>query len=343
MKFESFREILIKKAGDDSTLQTFIRYVRDEVIADSIMESLEKMARAGHKGDAANFAVRDFGTEMDPETEPHMVREALGHHVSRYKAALGANRQDVANQHARQAFKLMNMADIAQKHSGGKLSIEHVSPHPWERNKYTSQYAHDHPKVQEGKYKPGDFVTKTKGLNYSGNDFSFLQQAPHESYKKEIKRHGHAGAYPFEQIRINGKYIPLEDIKDIKGYEKHPFDEHPIMSHYSESAKSRTPEADKRYLEERDKYMNEQPHVGQHFERMSALEAADPEAFKTRGEKAGDPVHKEVPRLKLEDDEAPVAEDQPKAAASKDENNIDLSTLDPETREKILAMLKGGK
>lgn len=348
MKFESFRELLIKKAEGDPALQALIKYSRDEIIVDQVLETLEKMARASHKGDAANFPVRDFGTEMDPETEPHMIRDALGHHVSRYKAALGAKRPELANQHARQAFKLMNMADIAQKHSGGKLSIEHVSPHPWERNKFTSQYDAAHPKVQEGKYKPGDFVTKTKGLNYKGTDFSFLNQAPHESYKSEIKRHGHNGAYPFEQIRINGKYIPVDEKVDLKGYEEHPFDRHPIMNHFDTSAKNRKPEEDQQYVQQRDAFYNESPHIGKFWEGHEQRSAANPEAYS--GEQAAAPVHGEGPKLDLGGDEpakqaTPAAKGAPAKAAPANKVDSILSQLSPEDRAEIEKLLsdKGDK
>lgn len=316
MKIESFKELLIKKADGDTSLQALIKYCRDEIILETIVETLEKMARARHKGDAANMSVRHFGTEMDPETEPHMLREALGHHVSRYKSALNANRPQIANAHARQAFKLMNLADIAQKHSGGKLSFEHVSPHPWERNKYANQYDASHPKVQEGKYKAGDFVTKTKGLNYRGQDYSFLQQSPHPSYKSEVKRHGHAGAYPFEQIRVNGKYIPIDEKVQANAYEEHPFDKHPIVSHFDESPMKRTPERDQQYIQEHDKYYNEHPHIQDFFTHQQKLEAENPEEYAQRGSKAGAAVHKEVPKLSLEDEPKMAATSQKPAAAA---------------------------
>ena len=308
MKLSSFRELLLRKTQDDPNLNALVKYAREEIIIEQVLEALEKMARARHKGDAANFAVRHFATEMDPETEPHMIRDAIGHHVSRYKAALGQNRQDLANRHAKQAFNLMNVADTASKHSGGKLSIDFVAPHPWERSKYTNTYDAAHPLVQEGKYKAGDFTTKTKGLNYAlrGNDFSFLQGAPHEHYGYEIKRHGHNKAYPFEQTRVNGKYIPVEDVKDLKGYEEHPFDKHPIMQHFHENPHTRTPERDKQYVEQHEDYYNKHPHIEDYFNRQQQLEEADPEAYAQRGGTAADPVHPDVPGLDLSNAKAPA-------------------------------------
>jgi hypothetical protein len=319
MKLSSFRELLLRKTQDDASLYALIKYAREEVILERVIEALEKMARARHKGDSANFAVRHFATEMDPETEPHMIRDAIGHHVSRYKAALGSNRNELANQHARQAFNLMNVADIASKHSGGKLSIDYVAPHPWERSKYTNQYDESHPLVQEGKYKKGDFTTKTKGLNYAlkGKDFSFLQGAPHESYDYEIKRHGHNKAYPFEQIRVNGKYVPVDDVKDLKGYEEHPFDKHPIMNHFHENPSSRSPERDKQYADEHEKYYTQDPHIENFFNKHTELESADPEAYAKRGSEAAKPVHADIPGLDVSNakEKVAAAPSSPKAEA----------------------------
>lgn len=331
MKFESFRDLLVRKADGNPNLQSFIKYVRDDIIADYALETLEKMARSSHKGDTANFAVRDFATEMDPEMEPHMIRDALGHHVSHYKAAIGAGKQDLANQHAKQAFKIMNLADRVQKHSNGKLAFEHISPHAWERNKFTEQYAADHPKVKEGKYKPGDFTIKTKGLNYKGNDFAHLQQPSHSSYEKETKKHGHTGAYPFENMRINGKYVHVDDNVDSSGYQPHPFDYHPILQHFDDPAHKRLPEADQRYIAARDNYANSE-HINSYFNKHQELEQADPEGYSKRGSQISAPVHAgAAPIAAKEGEQSPVApqQAQPKAEPAAQNQPLDLSSLPP--------------
>ena len=359
MKIESFRELLLRKCADNPNLQILVKYARDEILAEKVLESLEKMARAGHKGDAANFAVRDFGVDMDPEMHPHMIRDALGHHVSRYKGALKSNNSSLANQHAKQAFRLMNLADTAQKHSHGKLNIDFVSTQPWERSKLTNTYDKSHPKVQEGKYKEGDFTTKTKGLNYKGSDYSWLQQAPHESYKKEVKRHGHNGAYPFEQIKVNGKHIHVDDDVSSSGYEPHEFDHHPIMNHFEDSVKHRTPERDQAYVEAKSKYYDEDPHVNNFFDRHEKMSAADPEGYKARGSKASNPVHNPVDKpLTIEDVQkeapAPTPAAAPAAApaeASKGPNlksvdlsGVDLSTIPADVLKQLgIELPKGGK
>lgn len=341
MKMDSFRELLLKKADGDPTLQSFIKYVREDLIADHALDILEKMARASHKGDTANLAMRDFATEMDPELHPHLIRDALGHHASQYKASLKTGNKALANRHAEQMFKIMNMADRVQKHTGGKLSFEHVSTHPWERNKFKNTYAEDHPKVQEGKYKAGDFTTKTKGLNYKGSDYSFLHEAPFtgkDAYKKEVERHGHSKAYPFEQMRVNGKHIHVDDDADVsQGYKEHPFDKHPIMSHYADAAHDRTPEKEQQYLAEKEKFYNEQPHLDEFFKRHAELEAKDPQAYAQRGMKPSNPVHEVLEQNKPAQ---PAAEAAPAQEAAPAAPGVNLDALPEELRNQILAWQK---
>ena len=291
MKLDSFRELLIKKSSD-SSLENLITFVREDVLADLVIESLEKMARAKHKGDSAGLPVKDFGVEMDPETEPNMIHDALSHHASHYKTALKAGNQDLANQHAKQIFRTMDMADQAQKHSDGKLQVEAVSPHPWERQGKLNLTTPDHKSVQSGNRKAGEFASNTKGWNYgkTGNDFSFLQQAPHESYSNEVRKHGHNKAYPLEQIKVNGKYLDVKDIpqEDAKGYKEHPFDKHPIMSHYDKPAGSRTPEEDQKWRDEHEAY-GSSPHMDKYFENLDTKEG--------RGSSPSAPVHDDIPGL----------------------------------------------
>lgn len=297
MKLDSFRELLLKKAGDPS-LENLVAFVKEDVLADLVIESLEKMARAKHKGDAANVPIRDFGVEMDPETQPAMLHDALSHHASQYKSALGAGRSDLANQHAKQIFRLVDMGDQAQKHSQGKLHVEAVSPHPWERNAKTRQFTDQDGPVLAGNKKPGQFVTDTKGWRHRGSDYSFLQQAPHESYANEVRKHGHNKAYPLENIKINGKHLDIQDVPadQLKGYEEHPFDKHPIMSHFEHPASKRTPELDAQWRQQHEEY-NSGPHMDAYFDRQSKMEEANPEAYAERGNKPSSQVHKDVEPL----------------------------------------------
>ena len=294
MKLDNFRKLLLKKS-ENSDIENIVYFVHDDIIADMVMESLEKMARAKHKGDAANLAMRDFGVEMDPEHEPSMIHDALSHHASQYKSALHSGRHDLANQHARQIFRIMDMADQAQKHSHGKLDVQAVSPHAWERNAKTKQFTEEDRPVQAGRKKPGQFVTDTKGWRYRGRDYSFLQQAPHESYRGEVRRHGHNEGYPLEHIRINGRHLDIQDVppEDLKGYKEHPFDKHPVMDHFEIPASQRSPQDDQKWLEDKEKYADS-PELDQYFSKLEDSEQRDPEKFKSRGSKPSDPVHKPV-------------------------------------------------
>jgi len=320
---DNFKTLLLRKSVDNKDLEVLIKFMKEEVLADIVYESLEKMARIKSKGDAANFPLRDFATEMDPEHEPNMLHDALSHHASQYKAALKAGEQGVANHHADKIYKLMDMADKAQKHTNGKLSVEAVSPHAWERNSKPDQYnekhqaaykaAKDSGKVESGaklstdekkgmlldagKRKLGQFVTDTKGWSHRPSDFSFLQQAPHEAYAKEINKHGNNQAYPIEKIKVNGKHLDIQDIPEqALSTEDHPFDKHPIMEHFDEPAKNRTEAKDLQYVKDRDAF-HTSPHMDKYFSSQESKEAADPEAFKNMGQKPSAPVHAPVEPL----------------------------------------------
>lgn len=338
MKLDGFRELLAKRAQDVS-LQNLVKFMKDEILADLVVESLEKMARSSHKGDSANFAIRDFGTEMDPAKEPNMIHDALSHHVSHYKSALDSGNKTVANQHAKQVFRLVDMADQAQKHSHGKLQVEAVSPHAWERNGKTNKYTADDDKVKEGAYKPGEFKTKTKGWRHRGSDYSFLQQAPHESYSQEIRRHGHDNAYPMEQIKVNGKHVDVEKVDPKDKYESHPFDSHPVMKHFEEPAGGRTPERDKQYTDERDKYESS-PELDKYFESQESREKTNPEAYQKRGSEPSEPVHKQVTPLNLDREKTNAPSNDIKQTKNVETKQPSTKTqLSPEDRQAMLDKL----
>lgn len=353
----NFRELLLKKC-DDGPLKSLIKFAKEDVLTEIVFESLEKMADAKHKGDSANMALRNFGAEMDSETHPDMIRDALGHHASQYKAALAGGRKDLANAHAKQFYNIVNTSRLAQKHSDGKLDVSAVSPTPWERNAKTNKYDEDSPMVQAGKRSPGQFVTDTKGWNYKGKDYSFLQQPPHESHIKEVRRHGHNDAYPMEETRVNGKYITVDDVdpNDVKGYVAHEFDSHPIMEHGKQPAGKRTPEDDQRYDTEAMAY-DESPHMDKYFDRHDALREADPEAYETRGLNVSKPVHKKTnnpldlskpTNEKKSNKKSTIKKDKPKAKSKMSEEDFashiaNSSDIPDNIKASLLERLKNGK
>ena len=325
----NFRQLLLKKADGDQHLENLIKFVAEEYLADTLFEALEKMARNKNKERIASFPIDDFVTEMAPGREAEMLRSAIGHHVSRYKKALGSKHQDLANEHARQAFKLMNLASKAQPHSEGKLDIDYVDPKPWEASKLSDS-------------------TWTKGVGYKGKDFSFLQGPPSTSYKgpggknnpdkepiytKELARHGHLGAYPFEHVRVNGKYIPVDEDVQQNGYETHPFDHHPVVGSLDTWTAHRTPEDEEKYIAERDNYFKSH-HLPAHFENEAKAKAKDPEGYANRGSEPAAPVHGEIPRAKLPFEE-PAGGQAAVAPAPKAAANVDWSKISPALAAKL--------
>lgn len=259
MKIEGFKELLLKKADENPNLQLLIKYMRDEYLIDHVSESLEKMA-AIYSRKNPNAAIMHMGTHMDPETEGDMIYDALSHHASHYKAALKNNKDNIADSHMKKIFQIMHMTDKMTRdglndHSHGKLKVEAVDPKPWERAGYTKKNE-----------KTGKFSTDTKGWGRHGSDYSWLRDKPHDSYDKETDIHGHKDAYPLEHIKVNGRYIDIDDVDHTGKHESHPFDHHPIMEHYkaapgTDPNKHHTEEKHAKYLEAHDAY-----HDSEHME-----------------------------------------------------------------------------
>ncbi len=294
MKLNSFKELLLKKSEDNKNLQILIKYMRDDYLVGHVIESLEKMA-ASYSKKNPNHAIMHFGTNIDKGTEGDMFHDALSHHASNYKSALNAGNTRVADQHMAQIFKMMHMADKLTKdgyndHSGGKLKIEAIDPKPWERSYFKD-------KKDNGKFKTD---TKGWGRGPTKEGYSFLRGAPHESYKGEIATHGHNKAYPLNEIKVNGKYLHIDDSNDKtnNAYEPHPFDSHPIMSHYKRSPKAHDSISHDKYLKEYDDFHADGGGMDKYFD---LIESRDPVEHEARGSKKSDPVHKDIEGLDLSD------------------------------------------
>ena len=313
MKLDSFKELLIKKAEGNQNLELLIKYMREDFLVDHIVESLEKMARIYSKKNP-NHAVLHFGTHMDPGTEPDMIYDALSHHASHYKAALDAGNEALADKHMRKIFEINHMADKLTRdglndHSNGKLKVDGVDPKPWERQKYSDM-------KDDGK-----FVTDTKGWARHGSDYSFLRDAPHESHKKEVKAHGHNKAYPLEEMTVNGKPIHIdEELKSPGKFVDHPFDSHPIMSHYGRSPKEHNEQTHAQYMQEHDDYSNNG--INKYFD---SLDARDPAKLAARGQQKSKHPHKDIPGLNIDDTAtaAPTSEAPATPAAAPGEMSLD--------------------
>ena len=257
MKFDSFKELLLRKASDDPTLQTLIRFTKDEIIADKIIESLSKMARPGVK---TNTVLNRYISTFNREFDPMFIHDAIGHHVSHYRAALKKGDQKRANLHARQALKTLHIAKILQNKLGSDtISVDYESMTPWEYHKTNKTYKQKWDKeykrakenweqqgkkgpepkredfkpkpVREGNKTEEDIVTIPKGTAAAkaSANFSYLNKPPHAKGAHKTK---HTGGYPFEEIKINDKYIHIDDeVKPENIGKKHSFDNHPILKY----------------------------------------------------------------------------------------------------------------
>ncbi len=342
--FDSFRELMLRKT-DDPDLRSTIRLIPDEVIADHAIEALKKMANSALAGSAAKAPALNFAAEMDPEKEPAMIREALGHHASRYKAALKSGDQSMANNHAKHFFNILNLIHKVQPHSDGKLKADMVPVQPWERHSPSKletfaeriardpKYAAKSNPVTTGSKQPHEYVIDLDGYETkpAGNDWSFLQYTPHPSKAKETAKTGNTGAYPMEQTKINGRYIPIEDVENIyDGNANHPFDYHPILKHYI--GKNRTPEKDKQYAEERDAYSSS-PHIEKHSQHQDKLQSEG--KLEGRGLTMGEPVHGAAispAQASPAPAAAPATKRRSTESAVLPSGEIDMSKLSPSVR-----------
>ena len=199
----------------------------------------------------------------------------------------------------RQIFKYMHLSDKLTKdagaehinHAPGALKVEAVDPKPWEYHMRKEAYDNS---VASGRTPKK--VSDTKGWgNHSRKDYSWLQKAPHEQYLKEVAGHGHNGAYPLEEIKVNGKYIHIDDDPHTGKYEDHPFDNHPIMRKFHVSNNSAEFKGDRfrKYLESVGDY-NRSDHMDRYYDKHDKLRELDPDGYGLRGSKKSDAIHNPV-------------------------------------------------
>jgi len=321
MSLDSFKDLLLKKT-DDPHLYSLIKLARNDVLEGIVVESLEKMAR---KGDTANFPLLDFVHSFDEKEDPKLIHDALSHHASHYKTAIKAlqnnpdnsTMKNHANNHMRKFFDIMNLASKVDNMTGD-LSVDAVSPHPWERNKKTAIRGKDSKAVQKQNRKQGTHVSDTKGWGFVGKDFSWLNSHPHESKLKSISKEHHDKAYPLENVQINGEHLHMQEVPEENLGASHVFDSHPIMSHHKTLNSSRG-ESNEDYAD-RIKSQYEQYHnssMNWHDENRDALEQAynkmsnRVESNPAIGETPGDPAHAPLgPRPESEDISNQSASDQ---------------------------------
>lgn len=309
MELKSFRELLLKKSADNPTLQTIIDVMKDELIAQKVIESLEKMARPqASMGRSANAAVTAFGNQMKNK-DVEMMRDALGHHVSHYQSALKNGQREIADKHLNKIIPLMHLAGKASAHSGGQLGLDYTPLEPWETNYTTPE------RIQEGAARgvAGKLKEGTKGLRRRLNstprdknprsvpDYRYLEMKPHEEHS-DTKRSPHKGGYPFEEIQIGNPakidakeaYLHLHDPGKQDAYVPHPFDEHPIHQVADVPQGNLSPEALQDIAQKMQDWHGSE-HNAKWMQGVKELHGKDPEGFKNRGKQKAKHFYEGIP------------------------------------------------
>jgi hypothetical protein len=292
MELNSFRELLLKKSVDNPTLHTLICMMKDEIIADKIIEHLEKMARPGAgMGAKANAGVTAFASQLKNK-DVEMMRDALAHHVAHHKAALKRGDRKAADEHLNKIVPLMHLAGKASPHSNQQLGLDYIPMESWETN-YTSPERNTE---TTGKLKEG-----TKGLrrrlsntprsknSRSVPDYRYLEMPPHGEHP-DSETSPHKGGYPFEETQIGnpGKIDTKEAFlahpevaEDTQGFTSHPFDFHPVHRiqdmTQDEFANQAEDFADKMHN------WHDSEHSKKWTDKVKGDYTKDPEGFKTRG------------------------------------------------------------
>lgn len=238
MNLNSFRELLLKKA--DGHTKDLFSVIGDNLLADLVLESLEKAKKHKNAGKKTN-SMTTVWSKLSSAKDAHMLRDALGHHVSHYQAARKAEEEAkskgmslAAEDHANKANKhlkqVMHLSHLAHKTSGnGTMTFNAIPTHSWEKNEVGNNnrkgWAKSYSDAASGKYR-------------------YLEGTPHASDianpKTKVKLKGNHGAYPFEKMQIgvvhpvsgeiNNKFIHIDhDVKSDGKYAEHEFDNHPLM------------------------------------------------------------------------------------------------------------------
>ena len=369
MELKSFKEILLKKADGNPYLQTLIKYAKDELIADEVIEALQKMAEpSAAMGRGANHAVTSYAAGMKP-VHVEQLRDALGHHISQYRGALKAHHaatdpaekaklRGIADQHLERIVPLLHLAGKASKHSGGQMVLDYPSMTPWETNYTTTE------RLPNGKLKEG---TKDLGRRLAPNaradnpravrNYRYLEMPPHPGHAMTEKM-PHKGGYPFEEIQLGSPakrdvgqaYLPIEDVKDVKEYVPHAFDAHPVNRFMDYAQHELGPE----HHEQINAGLANWPESEHHkkwLENQKAKHAANPEAYKARGHSKPAHVYQDIPLSEMTHHKdkisatAPAVEEkpkkaeapkkQPKGAELSPEDAKLISQLSPELRRKL--------
>lgn len=161
---KSLRELLLRKAVGDKKLQMVLRLADEEMLADGVLESLEKMAdsKADPQANASLLRfTKDVGAEVGthPEyPEPKFVtllRDAMGHHASAYRNALHSGDEATADKHAQMFIKYGDLANKMQRIDKNILTFKAPALHPWQYNHPNFRNNKKEKFSKDGKLLPG--------------------------------------------------------------------------------------------------------------------------------------------------------------------------------------------
>ena len=318
MSLNSFRELLLKKA--DGHIKDLFSVIRDDLLADLVLESLEKTKKHKNAGKKTN-SMATVWSKLSSAKDAHMLRDAVGHHVSHYQAARkaeegakGKGMSMAAEDHGNKANKhlkqLMHLAHIAHKTSGnGTMTFDSIPTHSWEKNEV------------------GNNNRKGWAKNYSdaaSSKYRYLEGDPHSSDianpKASVKLKGNHSAYPFEKMQvgvvhpstgeIDNKYIHIDHEVESDGkYSPHEFDNHPLMQltqasgnkgghrfgikeeHFGDhGADDKKSHLDSFHSEMKDWISDKAGHFKSWIGKQREAQDKDPAAYKARGEKPSNPL-----------------------------------------------------
>lgn len=315
MELKSFKELLLKKAADNETLQNMVSGIDDESIIDFVLESLQKMALPNAMaGRHANAAVTSFAQNLKNK-DIEMMRDALGHHIANHKAALKAGNREAADAHLERIIPLMHLASKMSNHSGNKLTIDYPPLEAYETN-YTGTDRSDKGdgKLHEGTKglgrRPKSHIPRTKNP-YSVPDYRYLEMPPHPGHEdvhthKEIMPFKDKG-YPFEEIQLGNPikvrakeaHLHIPDVEHSGGFSEHPFDHHPINKYIT------TPQPE--MTDKMEQFANEMNNWESHDQNKKWLEnisnqvKSDPEGYRSRGKIKPSHHFNEIPLLEQEE------------------------------------------
>lgn len=349
MELNNFKQLLLKKAADNSALKAVIDIAEDDLLIEKVLESLEKMAKpSAAMGRNANAGVTAFGNQIKNK-DVEMMRDALAHHINHYRAALKSGNRQVADQHLEKIIPMMHLAGKAASHSNNQLALDYIPLEPWETNYTTTERRPETGKLKEG----------TKGLGRRLNsvsrdvnprsvpDYRYLEMQPHEEHA-DTSKSPHKGGYPFEEIQLGNPskvdakeaYLHLHDVAPQEHFTPHPFDEHPVHHVSEKKQDSLTPDKLEDFAQKMQDWHHSE-HNARWMDNMRQSHQADPEGFKSRGKAKPSHHFDGIELLKQ-----PHAVERPTSAASATpqiesqapSKSIDTSNLPPALRAKF-----GGK